>query len=95
VQPPPASTSDVIAGAEIFVDLAGHVDADAEIARKTKELEKLGGAIAAKQRQLANENFVKRAPAEVIEKERAALAQLETSRAAAQAALAALERSRK
>jgi valyl-tRNA synthetase len=95
VQPPPTSSSDVIPGAEIFVDLAEHVDVEAEIVRKTKELEKLAGAIAAKERQLANENFVKRAPADVIEKERAALAQLETSRLATQAALAALEKARK
>ncbi len=84
----------MIAGAEIFVDLAEHVDVEAEIVRKTKELEKLAGAIAAKERQLANENFVKRAPADVIEKERVALAQLETSRLATQAALAALEKAR-
>ncbi len=95
VTAPPTSASDVIPGAEIFVDLAEHVDVEAEIARKTKELEKLAGAIAGKERQLSNANFVDRAPAEVIEKERAALAQLQEQKAAAERALAALKLARK
>jgi valyl-tRNA synthetase len=95
VKAPATSASDMIAGAEVFVDLAEHVDIDAEIARKTKELDRLAGAIAGKERQLANANFVQRAPAEVIEKERAALAELNQLRTATQAALAALEAARK
>ena len=95
VTAPPTSSSDVVSGAEIFVDLAQYVDVEAEIARKTKELAKLKGAIAGKEKQLANANFVERAPAEVIEKERAALAQLKDLRAATQTALAALENERK
>ncbi len=91
VAAPPTSASDVITGAEIFVDLAEHVDVDAEISRKTKELAKLDSAIAGKQRQLGNENFVKRAPAAVIEKERTALAQLAELKAATESALAALK----
>lgn len=88
---PSAAASFVAAGAEVFVDLAGHIDLEAEIARKKKELERLASAIAGKQRQLANENFVSRAPAAVIEKERAALAELEQLRATTEAALAAAE----
>jgi valyl-tRNA synthetase len=95
VTAPPTSTSDVVSGAEVIVDLAEYVDVHAEIARKSKELARLDGAIAAKERQLANANFVQRAPAEVIQKERAALAQLKELHAAAQSALAALEAARK
>jgi valyl-tRNA synthetase len=95
VKAPPASASGVVAGAEVFVDLAEHVDVDAEIARKTKELARIAGAIAGKQRQLANTNFVQRAPAEVIEKERAALVELNSLHAATESALAALEAARK
>jgi valyl-tRNA synthetase len=95
VQAPPTCASDVIPDAEIFVDLTGHVDVEAEIARKTKELEKLAGAIAGKERQLSNSNFVDRAPAEVIEKERTALAQLREQKLAAERALAALQLARK
>ncbi len=95
VQAPPTCASDVIGDVEVFVDLAGHVDVEAEMVRKTKELEKLAGAIAGKERQLANSNFVDRAPAAVIEKERAALAQLRDQKLAAERALAALELARK
>ncbi|MEX2113653.1 MAG: valine--tRNA ligase [Pirellulales bacterium] len=95
VTAPATSASDVISGAEIFVDLAGHVDVEAEIARKTKELAKLNGAIAGKERQLSNASFVDRAPAEVIDKERAALAQLREQLVAAEKAVAALELARK
>jgi valyl-tRNA synthetase len=87
---PANSASFVAANAEVFVDLAEHLDIPAEIARKTKELSRLESAITGKQSQLANANFVQRAPAAVIEKERASLAQLEDERAATQAALAAL-----
>ncbi len=75
----------------MFVDLAEHIDVPAEIARKTKELAKLDSAIAAKEQQLANTNFVERAPADVIQKERDALSQLQEQRAATQATLAALQ----
>jgi valyl-tRNA synthetase len=92
---PATSASFLIEGGEVFVDLADHIDVDAEIARKTKELARLAGAISGKQRQLANESFVARAPAEVIEKERAALAQLEDLQTATQAALAGLAARRK
>jgi len=92
---PTTSASFLITGGEVFVDLAGHIDLEAEIARKSRELAKLAGAIAGKQRQLANESFVSRAPAEVIEKERAGLAQLEQLHVATQAALETLQATRK
>ena len=91
VEAPATSASFLITCGEVFVDLADHIDLDAEIVRKTKELARLAGAISGKQRQLANESFVSRAPAEVIEKERAALAQLEELQTATQTALATLE----
>jgi valyl-tRNA synthetase len=95
VQAPPTSASFVIAEGEVFVDLADHIDVEAEIARKAKEVAKIAGSIAGKERQLANENIVSRAPAEVIDKERAALAQLKELLATTQAALDALEATRK
>ena len=55
------------------------IDVEAEIARKTKELARLDRRIAGKEAELANANFVARAPAEVVEKERAALEQLKQS----------------
>jgi valyl-tRNA synthetase len=91
VSPPETSASAMAGTSEVFVDLAGLIDVAAEKARQTKELARLAGAIAAKEKQLANENFVSRAPAEVIEKERAGLAQLKELHAATEAALAKLK----
>jgi valyl-tRNA synthetase len=56
------------------------------------ELARLDQSIAGKERQLGNANFVARAPADVIEKERAALVQLQELRAATLAALEGLGR---
>ncbi len=83
------------AGLEVFVDLSDYLDVGAEFARAEKERARLEAAIASKERQLANANFVSRAPAEVIEKERAALAQLRGSLAGAESALAALRAAKK
>jgi len=90
VNAPETSASFFTAGAEVFVDLADHIDVDAEIARQTKERERLSVGIAQKEKQLSNESFVSRAPAAVIDKERAALAQLKELLIAAEAALAKL-----
>ena len=79
----------------MFVDLAEHIDVDAEIARKTKELTRLEAAIAAKERQLANTSIVERAPADVIRKERAALEALKELQATTQVTLLALQKTRK
>jgi valyl-tRNA synthetase len=92
---PPTSGSFMVSGTEVFVDLAEHIDVDAEIARKSKEVAQLQAAIEAKRKQLSNEAFVSRAPADVIEKQRAALMQLEDQRTATQAALTALKATKK
>ncbi|MBI3837033.1 MAG: valine--tRNA ligase [Planctomycetia bacterium] len=94
VQAPPTSASFIASGAEVFVDLAEHIDVEAEIARKIKEMAKLEAAIAAKERQLENTNFVERAPADVIEKQRAGLDELKELRTATHAALVALQKVR-
>jgi valyl-tRNA synthetase len=87
VEAPALSANAASAGLEVFVDLAGVIDIEAEIARKRKELKKLGGLIAGKQKKLANENFISRAPAEVVQRERESLAELEEQLAAIEAVL--------
>jgi valyl-tRNA synthetase len=79
-----------VLGCDVFVDLAGLIDVAAEIARLTKENEKTTGFIAAKRRKLADETFTSKAPAAVVEKERAQLAELEEKLAKGEAALTAL-----
>jgi valyl-tRNA synthetase len=59
--------------------MAGVIDIAKELARLDKELERLTverGRLVGK---LSNDNFVARAPADVVEKERSKLADIETS----------------
>ncbi len=72
---PPLAATQLVGELELLVPMAGLIDKDAEIARLTKELDKLSkeaDRIAAK---LNNESFVGKAPAEVVEKEKAKLAE--------------------
>ena len=71
VQAPALAANSTLPGMELFVDLADLIDVAAEIAKNKDELAKLEARIAAQRKKLANENFVKRAPVEVVEKERA------------------------
>jgi valyl-tRNA synthetase len=94
VAPPELSANVALTGMEIFVDLADLIDVGAEVQRKTQEVVRLGGLIAAKQKKLENENFVQRAPAAVVDGERAALRDLEAQLAAANAVIERLRKSR-
>ena len=80
------------AGCDVFVDLAEHIDVAAEIARNAKEIEKLQGHIAAKEKKLANESFTARAPAEVVAREREQLEELRGRLSSTTAALADLKK---
>lgn len=61
---------------DVHVDLAKFIDVEAELARLEKLLDQLAKQITGKQAKLSNENFVARAPAEVVDKERDSLADL-------------------
>jgi len=87
VEPPPLCASVALSGMDVFVDLAGAIDLDAEIARKQHELSKLQSLIAGKQKKLSNRQFLDRAPAAVVQKERDDLASLEQQQAGLQADL--------
>ncbi len=58
---------------EVHVDLEKFIDVEAELSRLEKLLGQLLKQITGKESKLSNENFVSRAPAEVVEKERATL----------------------
>ncbi|MBN2477630.1 MAG: class I tRNA ligase family protein [Pirellulales bacterium] len=77
---PALSASVTSPGIEVFVDLAGLIDVEAEIARKRQELEKLDKLITGKKKKLENRNFLERAPAAVVQKEQDALTELEQQR---------------
>jgi len=76
VTPPSPAASFSLPGLEVFVDLAGVIDVKAELSKYEKERHRLGGLIDAKEKKLANEKFLSGAPAEVVQKERDALAKL-------------------
>jgi len=65
------SARGVVRGLEVAVPLVGLLDFDAERTRLIKDLRKIDAELDARNRKLANESFLERAPAEVVEKERA------------------------
>jgi valyl-tRNA synthetase len=92
VTAPPLSANVTLAGMDVYVDLAELIDVPAEIARKRQEVEKLTGFLAAKEKKLTNKNFVDRAPADVVQKERDSLKDLQDQLAAAKEVLQRLAR---
>ncbi len=92
VAPPALAANVALPGAEIFVDLADLIDVEAEIKKKQEELDKIEGFILGKKKKLENENFVSRAPAVVVEKEREGLVELEEKRDATALALEQLKK---
>jgi valyl-tRNA synthetase len=77
-QLPVRHESFMVPGIEVIVDLSGIGDLGEEIIRNKKEIAKLEGLIESKEKQLSNEHFTKRAPAEVVQKEQDALARLKS-----------------
>ena len=71
---PGHAMSDVVDGAEIFLPLEGLIDTEKEIARLTKERDKLQKYISSTSAKLSNEKFVGKAPANVVQTEREKLA---------------------
>ncbi len=67
---PKACASHVVQGCQIIVPLSGAVDLHGELARLDKELAKLDKDLLNISNKLANESFIERAPAEVVQKER-------------------------
>lgn len=67
---PPKAWPAHTASAEVFVPVEGLLDVSAALARTRKDLESAQKDLARTRGKLANEGFVQRAPAEIIEKER-------------------------
>ena len=73
----PATSATVnLSGMDVHVDLKDFIDVEAEKKRNEKLQQKLSGAIAGKEKKLTNANFVDRAPADVVERERESLAEM-------------------
>ena len=67
---PKASASAVVDASEVFVPLTGLVDFEKEQERIRTEIERLEGFLKSINGKLNNDQFVRNAPAEVVEKER-------------------------
>ncbi|MBX3434381.1 MAG: valine--tRNA ligase [Pirellulales bacterium] len=87
---PERSASKSLTGIEVHVDVSAFFDPAAEIARLEKEQQQLAGHAKSLAAKLGNENFVSRAPAEVVQQQRDKLAEVEGQVAAITAALARL-----
>jgi valyl-tRNA synthetase len=77
----------VCRGMEIRIPLKGLIDVEEELGRLNKELGRVEDDIAFVSRKLDNENFVKKAPAEIVQKERDKLAAYQEERATLQKSL--------
>ncbi len=73
----PASATALVGRMEVHIPMAGLIDTAAELARLDKAIEKAEKEVAMFARKLDNENFVSKAPADVIAKEREKLADAE------------------
>lgn len=90
VTPPKLYAQVKVEQMEVFLDLEGFLDVEAEIQRNQKLLENLIKQIQGKESKLGNESFVARAPADVVQKERESLADLIAQRDATTKALQSL-----
>ena len=72
----PMAATQLVGEMEVLVPLAGLIDKDAETARVNKEIDKINKDFARVEGKLNNPKFVDKAPAEVVEKEKAKLADM-------------------
>jgi valyl-tRNA synthetase len=78
-------------GVEVYLPLAGLVDLEQEIARLQKDLAETEGEIRRAEGMLANEAFVEKAPAQVVQRQRDRLAEQQARQARLEARLQALQ----
>ncbi len=72
---PELSATGLVGKLEIYVPFADLIDMSAECARLEKEIAKLAKSIGVSEKKLANERFVEKAPKDVVEAEKAKLAE--------------------
>ncbi|MDZ4657653.1 MAG: valine--tRNA ligase [Bythopirellula sp.] len=90
VLPPERAASKPLEGMEVHVDISAFFDMGAERARLEKERDQLAKFVNSLNAKLSNENFVSRAPANVVEEQRAKLAEVREQLQSVEAALGKL-----
>jgi valyl-tRNA synthetase len=88
---PEKSMTSVVTGAELFLPLAGLIDISQETARLEKEIATLTAEVVRIEKKLSNEGFIAKAPARVIEEEKAKMADYADKREKVIARLAELK----
>lgn len=88
---PDKAMSAVITGAELFLPLAGLIDIEQELKRLEKEVETLNGEVERIEKKLNNPGFMAKAPAKVVEEEKAKMADYMDKREKVVARLAELK----
>lgn len=74
ISAPDKAMTSIVTGAELFLPLAGLIDIGQEIARLEKEIATLNNEVERIEKKLANQGFMAKAPAAVVEEEKAKLA---------------------
>jgi valyl-tRNA synthetase len=87
---PTVAASAIVGGAEIFLPLEGLIDLDEERSRLSREADKLLTDLENSKKKLRNQDFLTKARADVVEKERQRLAALEETLEKLQRAQASL-----
>jgi valyl-tRNA synthetase len=72
----PESATSLVGEMKVLIPMEGLIDKDAEVKRLTKELEKNQKQYEQVEKKLENPNFVDKAPAPVVEKERSKLSEI-------------------
>ncbi len=88
--PPRPAAAAALTGLRLWIPLAGIIDLDKERARLTKEKDKLVQYTASIDKKLSNQSYVSHAPAEVVDGDRARLAEAQARIAVLDGYLAAL-----
>jgi valyl-tRNA synthetase len=91
IEVPEKAMSAVVTGAELFLPLAGLVDIEQELKRLEKELSTLNAEVERIEKKLNNPGFMAKAPAKVIEEEKAKMADYKEKRDKVVARLAELK----
>jgi len=87
---PANAASKALEGMEVHLDISDFFDADAEKKRLTGERDNLAKFVKTINGKLSNENFISRAPADVVQAERDKLGEVEQQLAAVETSLAKL-----
>ncbi|NVJ49628.1 MAG: valine--tRNA ligase [Gammaproteobacteria bacterium] len=88
----PMSSTALVEQMELLIPMAGLIDVSAEVSRLNKELDKLNKDIERIESKLSNANFVDKAPAAVVAKEKAKKTEIESARDKLEQQLKQLER---